>query len=73
MKEKVVENLHLLHAAKTGFGHKHVYYPAFPINCESDRCNIIILFVHCTMQRHFTGTSAFYWLFRAGPLLSHLS
>ena len=69
-ERKVVENLHLLYAAKPGFVNKRVYWLTFPINCVSDRCNIIILFAHCTMQ---TFTSAFYWLFRAGPLLSHLS
>ena len=52
MKEKVVENLHLLYAAKPGFVNKRVYWLTFPINCVSDRCNIIILFVYCTMQRH---------------------
>ena len=52
MKEKVVENLHLLYAAKPRFVNKRVYWLTFPINCVSDRCNIIILFVYCTMQRH---------------------
>ena len=56
MKEKVVEILHLLYAAKTGFGHKQVYQATFSINCVSARCNF-----------HYakTFTSVLYWLFRA--------
>ena len=60
MKEKAVENLHLLYAAKTGFVHKQAYWLTFPINSVSDRCNIIP-FVHYAK----TFTSVFYWLFRA--------